>query len=360
MPKFIPGLKLSEKFYQKAVKPILDHEVPGLVYSAALIGWGSEVLGYDTPLSRDHHWGPRVLLFLSEKGHPKHNERISKTLADQLPYEFRGYSTNFGKPEQNGVRQPVKITSGPVDHMVMIFTIRSFFELRLGFDPTGKISVTDWLACPQQRLLEMTRGAVFHDGLGLEKLRQKLCFYPTDVWLYMLAAQWKKISEEEAFVGRAGDTGDELGSQIVAARIVRELMRLCFLMERQYAPYSKWLGTAFGKLAIAKKLSPIMRRVLSAKAWRQREKALSEAYAVVAKKHNKLAITAPLPEKTSSYFERPYQVIHADRISSAIAAQINDPAVKKIVPLIGSVDQFTDSTDIVSDPGLWRSLTRIY
>ena len=56
----------------------------------------------------------------------------------------------------------------------------------------------------------------------------KLNYYPRDVWLYMLAAQWKRISQEEAFVGRAGDTGDELGSQVVAARMVREIIKRRF------------------------------------------------------------------------------------------------------------------------------------
>ena len=72
-------------------------------------------------------------------------------------------------------------------------------------------------------------GEVFHDGLGeLRKIRWKLNYYPRDVWLYMLAAQWKRISQEEAFVGRAGDTGDELGSQVVAARMVREIIKRRF------------------------------------------------------------------------------------------------------------------------------------
>jgi hypothetical protein len=53
MPKFIPGLELSRIFYQYEVKPILDRNFPALRYSAALIGWGSEVLGFDTALSRE-------------------------------------------------------------------------------------------------------------------------------------------------------------------------------------------------------------------------------------------------------------------------------------------------------------------
>lgn len=45
IPTFIPGLRLSQLFYQEAVKPILDEHFPNLQYSAALIGFGAEVLG---------------------------------------------------------------------------------------------------------------------------------------------------------------------------------------------------------------------------------------------------------------------------------------------------------------------------
>ena len=223
MPRFIPGLGLSRLFYQKEVKPILSKQFPRLRYSAAIIGWGSEVLSFDTPISRDHHWGPRVLLFLSEKNYPILKDNISKAFSDHLPYEFMGYSTNYSKPEPNGVRHPVKISRGPVNHMINIYTVRSFFKARLGIDPYQQITVADWLILPQQRLLELTSGEVYHDGLGeLERIRTKLTYYPKDVWLYMLSAQWTRISQEEAFVGRAGHVGDELGSQVIAARLVRD------------------------------------------------------------------------------------------------------------------------------------------
>ena len=35
---------------------------------------------------------------------------------------------------------------------------------------------------------------------------------------------------------------------MVAARLARDAMRLAFLMAESYAPYSKWLGTAFTRL----------------------------------------------------------------------------------------------------------------
>jgi hypothetical protein len=361
MPKFIPGLKLSRLFYQKEVRPILDKEFPKLRHSAAVIGWGSEVLSFDTAMSRDHHWGPRVLLFLRDKDFPKLKDKISEALSNKLPYEFLGYSTNYSKPDGVGVRQANRITSGPVDHLINVYTVRSFFEARLGFDPCNKITVIDWLTFPQQRLLELVSGEVYHDGLGeLEKTRDKFSFYPQDVWLYLLAAQWTRISQEEAFVGRAGDIGDELGSQIVAARLVREIMKLAFLMERQYAPYSKWFGSAFRKLRIGARLTPILREVLLAKTWKAREKKLALAYSLVARQHNALKITEPLPAKVTSYYGRPYLVIHGDTFASVIKKAIKDPQVKKIKTDVGAIDQFTDSTDVTQNLSLARSLGAVY
>lgn len=38
-------------------------------------------------------------------------------------------------------------------------------------------------------------------------------------------------------------------------------MRLCFLMEKQYAPYPKWFGTAFAQLDCAERLLPVFEEV---------------------------------------------------------------------------------------------------
>jgi hypothetical protein len=85
MTKFIPGLELSRMFFQQQVRPILSKNFPSIPYSAALIGWGSEVLGFDTALSRDHHWGPRVLLFLRDLDSPRFIKRITQQLSLNLP-----------------------------------------------------------------------------------------------------------------------------------------------------------------------------------------------------------------------------------------------------------------------------------
>ena len=62
--EFSSGITLARDFFDEIIKPLLAEKTPGIPYAAALIGPGSDVLGFDTPISRDHDWGPRLPLFL--------------------------------------------------------------------------------------------------------------------------------------------------------------------------------------------------------------------------------------------------------------------------------------------------------
>ncbi len=137
-------------------------------------------------------------------------------------------------------------------------------------------------------------------------------------------------------------------------------MKLAFLMEKQYAPYSKWLGTAFGRLKAGKKLTPVLQDVLVAKTWKARERKLARAYSIVATQHNALRITKPLPPTVTKYYGRPYLIIHGDTVASCIKAAIRDPEVKRIQPDVGSIDQFIDSPDVIQQLRVGRRLRVVY
>lgn len=350
MPDFIPGLELSHLFYTEAVKPVLDADFPDLRYDAAVIGSGSEVLGFDTEMSRDHHWGPRVMLFVSAEDHGRVADAINATMRKRLPYSIHGYFTSFEPiPDEPHILRFEARTEGEVNHRVSVEVLREMVRGYLGFDITADITPADWLSFPQQKLRTLTAGAVYHSGLGeVDAMRERLRYYPRDVWLYLMAAGWARIGQEEPFMGRTGDVGDELGSRVLAARLIRDGMMLAFLIERVYAPYSKWFGTGFARLACAAELTPIFHRVFAAETWREREIPMSEAYGILAQMHNALGITDPLPTEVSPFHGRPYQVIHGDAFSDALVKQIRDPEVQRIaaLPLIGSLDQFSDSTDL--------------
>jgi hypothetical protein len=217
---FVPGLELSRRLHAQVVGPLLAGRLPGLRYAAGRLDSGSELLGFDTPRSADHDWGPRLQVFVAEADAGRRGE-----VEAVLPA---------------GVRDGVTVT-----------TVAEFFAGRLGVDPRAGMRTVDWLAAPTQRLAELTGGAVWHDGLpgrGLTAARAALAWYPDDVWRYVLAAHWTRVAQHEHLMGRAGEAGDELGSAMIAARLARDLVRLCLLLARRYPPYDKWLGSAFARL----------------------------------------------------------------------------------------------------------------
>lgn len=358
----MPGLRLSRLFFDEAVRPILQQVVTGLEYTAALIGSGSEVLGFDSEMSADHHWGPRVMLFLKPEDFDRSRDVIDRALREQLPPKFLGYSTNFSEPDpnDNNTQRLVEVEGGSLNHRVDVFTIRDYWLSYLNFDINGEIEPADWLTFPEQKLRTLTGGEVYHDGAGLEDVRMRFQYYPRDVWFYLLASGWNRIGQEEHLMGRAGIADDEIGSALIGSRLVRDIMRLCFLMERRYAPYSKWFGTAFRELTCANDLLPRLKQALRAATWQEREEQLVPAYEHIAAMHNRLGITDELPARAANFFGRPFKVINlAGGFAEAIRARITNPHVKRIAgkKLIGSIDQFSDSTDILSDPA-WRPTLR--
>jgi hypothetical protein len=360
MPTFIPGIILAERFYREAVRPVLELHFPDLVHSAARLDFGSDVLGFDTPQSMDHDWGPKCTLFVSEPDYEAFRDRIDVVLGCELPFKVAGISTHFGWHD-DGTRRNEQVTHWPICHGVTVTTPSRFFQEYLCLDPVPPMQTADWLTLPQQRLRTIASGKVFHDGLReLEPTRQALRWYPRDVWLYLLANQWKRIDQEAPFMARCGDVGDELGSRLVAARLVRELMRLCFLMERQYAPYAKWFGTAFARLSCAGKLTPLFTHVQDAADWHTREEHLSVAYIAIAQMHNDLAVTPAIDTRVIPFHSRPYKVPQAGLFVEALHLEIQSQEVRDLPLHVGSVDQFVDSTDILDVPARCRKLGVMY
>jgi len=366
MTDFIKGLDLSRAFYDEAVKLILNKHFPQLTYTAGLIGSGSEVLGYDTEMSSDHHWGPRLLMFLSPEDKVIHAEAISDTLSKTLPYTFRGYSTNFGDPNHdagdNGTQLLHPITEGNINHRVQIYTIDDFMQGLFGITSDHLMTPADWLAIPQQKLLSFTAGDLFHDALNLQAIRDDFAYYPHDLWLYLLLCSWGRIGQDEHLAPRAGYVGDELGSAVIAGRLVRSIMQLCFLMERRCAPYPKWFGTAFADLDCADQLTPILRDVQTGATYRDRESALVKAYTTLNTMFNDLKLTPPITPAVMDFHGRPFKVSHAWRYTEQLREIITDPAVKAIADRteIGSIDQFSDNTDLRENSRLHDNIVRLY
>jgi len=85
------GLELAAAYYVDVVGPLLQKRWPGLSHAAARLGGGSEVLGLDDELSRDHDWGLRLTVLVdADRVGPAHGY-----LEQVLPEQFAGRPVRF-------------------------------------------------------------------------------------------------------------------------------------------------------------------------------------------------------------------------------------------------------------------------
>ena len=96
------GIELSRQYFTEAALPLLKRQYPelsrriaaGLVAGGFDSGCGSEIGGFDDEISRDHNWGPRFLLFMSEQDKQSEGNDVLAFLERNLPAEFSGFSSS--------------------------------------------------------------------------------------------------------------------------------------------------------------------------------------------------------------------------------------------------------------------------
>jgi len=360
---FIPGLALGRMFFEEAGRAIVESVVAPGSYAAAFVGKGSDVLGFDTERSTDHDWGPRFQVFLPADGFEEARGRLDDELRRRLPAVFRGFEVGFAEPdpEDHGTQVPARSPEGSVRHKVEITTLPAWLHRHLGVSDASGLTLLDWLTFPEQRLLEVSSGEVFLDPRGsLSAARRALGEYPRDVWLYRMACQWQRLAQAEAFIGRCAEAGDPAGMKIVAGRVVKDVMKLCFLLERRYAPYDKWLGTAFGRLACGPLLLPLASKVLAAAAYEDMEPSLVEMFRALGEMHNRLGVTGLMDPSPRPFFSRPYTVMRSERFANALLRAVESEELRRIPVRMGGVDQLVDNTDFIESPAQYRRLLTLY
>jgi hypothetical protein len=357
--EFVPGIEVSRSLYEEVVGPVLRERFAGLRHAAGLLDGGSEVLGFDTARSTDHDWGARLQVFLADAdADPATVEAVVAVIGGALPATVRGVPARFGLADDTrlGVADPAGLR-----HDVAVVPVGAWLRGHLGFDPRAGVTVDDWLATPAQLLAVVTGGALFHDGLGdLTAVRAALAWPPDDVWRHLLAAQWTRIGQEEPFVGRCGEVGDDLGSAVIAARLARDHMRLALLLRRRYPPYAKWFGSAFARLAAddagVAGVAGALAAAVGADAWPERERHLVDAGVALGALTNAAGLAAPVDPTPRPFHDRPFTVVDAERFAVALRESIADPALRALPPT-GAIDQWVDSTDVLSRVGRARGAT---
>ena len=325
------GIGLARSYWVQMVRPLLDLELPSVPRIAARIGSGSDVLGLDDEMSRDHDWGLRLQLLVPSTA----RSRVEDVLTRQLPSEFVGHPTRLRFSGQDSSSLTVEVD-----------ILDSLIESRLGFDPRVGGSALDWLSLTGQAVLEFTSGEVLEDSEGqLTALRSALTWYPEDVWRYVVASAWRCIDQELPLMGRAGERGDDLGSRVIAARLVDVALHLGFLVCRRWAPYSKWRGTVFAQLPLPSQVTGHLASVLDAPAWPERGEQVLRAVELLAEQQARAGLPTVAPVCTQ-FWDRPFLHVNPALVP-AIHDSISDPTVRALPVGLGSIEQRSDNVDLL-------------
>jgi hypothetical protein len=357
------GLELSRHFYFECVQPIIATHFPQLMdsHAAGLLGFGSDVLGNDDALSRDHEWGPRLVLFLQHTEHSDLGRELDRTIQEFLPATCCGFPTRFLREEKWGSLVMTTWPSG--QHHVEITTVPRFLERYLG---TQRIPESDieWLLIPEQRLLEVTAGQVFYDPVGeIGKAREKLSYYPENVWKYRLSYVLESLGWELDLVPLCGKRGDMVSMHLNTGVTVARVIKLAFLVNRSYGPgYAKWLQREFSKLEI---ISEEMERTLeTALVSRDVATVRSSINQVLDELYVHLRTQEGLPELPVQFPRvetRGSSVIDTQRIARAILGSISGPlrGLSLHGAPLGMADQWITNEDILTSPEYMAALATV-
>ena len=330
----VDGRELALRYHRDVVGPLLRARWPRMPYAAALLGPGSEVLGLDDAMSRDHDWGPRLTLMVDAGDVGD----VDDYLEEVLPQTFSGLQTRFATTSDPRTR-----------HRVTVDTATDLAAARLGFAPTHGLTVAQWLSLTGQSVLELTAGPVFRDPTGqITEIRRRLGWYPHDLWRYVVAADWARIGQELPLLGRAGARGDDVGSRVIAGRLARAALHLGYLLERRWPPYPKWLGSQFALLPRASAALPALAVALGSAHWQQRQDALGAALTQLLRVQGDVGLGGG-GEAVEPFHDRPFRGVRADVVPTLLAG-ITDPVVRRLPVGVGSVEQCVDNVDVLSSP----------
>jgi len=232
------GLKLSEAYFNEHGLPLIQDKFSDHAerMAAGLVGDGSECFGFDDEFSRDHDWGPAFCIWLTEKDY----HEIGKTLHQEirlLPKTFRGFA---------------RLESEWGQGRTGVFEIGKFYQKFIGLDHLPN-ELAEWLNLPENFLAVATNGKVFYDPLGeFTQWRKRLLeFYPEDVRLKKMAARCMGIAQAGQYnFPRSAKRKEYFAAQYAETRFCSDVISLVFLMNRQYAPFYKWMHRAVRLLPV--------------------------------------------------------------------------------------------------------------
>lgn len=245
--RVMKGLELSQKYYETCGKPMMEEQFPEIIdqTAAGLVGYGSECLGFDDEISRDHDFGPSFCIWLPEETYRQYGAAMQAAY-NALPKTFLGFSERVEQEQGKG--------------RVGVLCLEDFYRGILGRE-TVPVTDAEWLMIPEEALATAVSGRVFEDRFGqFCAVREGLlAYYPETVWRRKLADALAKAAQAGQYnFARAMRRGERVAAELALSEFVRESMRLVYLLNRTYAPFYKWMHRGIRTLSTGSEIADML------------------------------------------------------------------------------------------------------
>ncbi len=230
------GLDLCRGFFLAYGEPMIKEKFSFISdrIAAGMVGEGSECLGFDDRVSRDHDWGPGFCLWLTDEDFDEFGLEFQKAY-EKLPRMYMGI-----------VRKTARLSSQKLG----VFKISDFYRRFTGL-PHAPQTPSQWMTLCDAYLCACTSGEVFYDPSGrFSSIRQKLLeFYPEDVRRFKIAAKCMSCAQSGQYnFMRSVRRGEPVAAAFAKNAFCMDIMDLVFLLKKRFAPFYKWKHRAVKNL----------------------------------------------------------------------------------------------------------------
>lgn len=245
------GLELSEKYFEAFGRAVIERNFQNLKkhIACAMVGEGSECLGFDDDISADHDFGPGFCIFVDDSVDEKDFERLRKAY-DNLPKTYRGYT---------------RLETAQGKNRVGVIRFTDYIKKVTGFDHMPK-GIEEWQYTVDENLAIGVNGKVFLDeGNILSDFRKRILHeQPYYVYFRKLGMQLELMAKHGQYsFPRAVQRGDMGAAFIAKAEFLRSAMRAAHILNHKYAPYSKWLRKSMEGIEEFKELLPVFDKLFA-------------------------------------------------------------------------------------------------
>lgn len=243
------GIDVARSFFEGWGLPYLQSEYPQLADRvAALVCGGSQCLGNDDELSRDHGWGPHFTLVLTGLDMRRFGRGMATRTNSDAPREWNGYALRGGSSTRS----------------VEVAGINRWFRELVRCERPPHTEKGWYHKTREDNLCMLRKATVFHDPLGEWTARRaSFHYFPARVRAWRARDELYNIWHfgQYNFLDRLTRRRDPVAIALALGRFSEGVMRLSLVLAREYCPYWKWLAAEFRKLPEVAELDQWLRQL---------------------------------------------------------------------------------------------------